>query len=190
MLLLDATPGPSQLDNGALPPIPPRARSRASFEILVGAGANRTTFSIQGRANWTRSAALNAECVTALAAGRAVTIDLTLCECLDSTLLGTLHELSERADANNLELRIQGVTPAVEHLFGELEMRRVIERIVPSMLPLPTHMESLAGESSAAASARVILRAHESLAGLSDRNRDEFGPVVAELQREIRKDPS
>ncbi len=190
LLLLDATPGPSQLDNGALPPIPPRARSRASFEILVGTEAKRTTFSIQGRANWTRSTALHAECAAALAAGRPVTIDLTLCECLDSTLLGTLHELSECAEASNLELRLQGVTPAVEQLFAELEMKRVIERIVPSMLPLPTRMESLAGESGAAASARVILRAHESLAGMSDRNRDEFGPVVAELRREIRKEPS
>ena len=190
LLLLDATPGSSHLDNGALPPIPPLTQSGARFEILVGTAAGRTTFSIQGRANWTRSAALNAECDLALAAGRLVTIDLTLCECLDSTLLGTLHGLSERAEASNLELRIQGVSPAVEQLFTELEMKRVIERIVPSMLPLPTHMESLAGESDDAANALVILRAHEGLAGLSDRNRAAFEPVVAELRREIRRDLS
>ena len=184
LLLLDATPGPSLLDNGVLPAIPPRARSRADFEILVGTEEGRTTFSIQGRANFTRSGPLHAECVATLAAGRSVTIDLTLCECLDSTLLGTLHELSERAEASDLELRLQGVAPAVEQLFAELEMKGVIDRIVPSMLPLPTHMESV-GESDSAASARVILRAHESLAALSDRNRDEFGPVVDELRREI-----
>ncbi len=190
LLLLDATPGLSQLDNGALPPIPPRVRSRADFEILVGTAAGRTTFSIQGRANWTRSAALHADCTATLAAGRPVTIDLTLCEGLDSTLLGTLNELSERAEASDLELRLQGVGPAVEQLFAELEMKRVIERIVPSMLPLPTRMESLAGESDATASARVILRAHESLADLSERNRDDLGTVVAELRREIGKNQS
>ncbi len=190
LLLLDAAPGPSHLDNGALPPIPPLARSRAHFEILVGTAEGRTTFSIQGRANWTRSAAVNAECDLVLSAGRPVTIDLTLCESLDSTLLGTLHQLAERAEARSVELRLQGVSPAVEQLFTELGMKRVIERIVPSMLPLPTGMERLADESDDAARALVILRAHEGLAGLSDRNRDEFGPVVAELRREIRKDPS
>jgi len=190
LLLLDATPGSSHLDNGALPPIPPLVQSRAHFEILVGTAAGRTTFSIQGRANWTRSAALNSGCAAALAAGRPVTIDLTLCECLDSTLLGTLHELAEYAEASKLEFRLQGVAPAVEQLFAELEMKRVMERIVPSMLPLPTHMDSLSAESDAAESARVILRAHENLAALSDRNREEFAPVVAELRQEIGRDPS
>jgi serine phosphatase RsbU (regulator of sigma subunit)/anti-anti-sigma regulatory factor len=190
VLLLDATPGPSQLDNGALPAAPASTQSEARFEVLVGHANDRTTFSIQGRADWTRSAAINAECSAALTAGRAVTIDLTLCECLDSTLLGTLHELSELADTRDLDFRLQGVAPAVEELFGELEMKLVIERIVPVMLPLPSHMESLAGESDAAASARVVLRAHERLASLSDANRDEFGPVVAELRREIRRGPS
>ncbi len=185
LLMLDATPGTSRLDNGTLRPLPEAAPPRTSFEILVGSDSGRTTFSIQGSAEWARSAVFHARCVAAMEAGRGVVIDLTLCQCLDSTFIGTIHELCERAERAGLEFRLQGVTPRVEELFEELGMKRVMERIVPRMLPLPTRMEPLVGETDMRSQALRVLRAHESLAGLSERNRQEFDPLLAQLRREL-----
>jgi serine phosphatase RsbU (regulator of sigma subunit)/anti-anti-sigma regulatory factor len=185
LLMLDATPGASQLDNGTLSPLPAPAPLQTRCGILMGSDDQRTTFSIQGRAAWIGSAAFHAECVTALDSGRGVMIDLTLCEHLDSTFLGAFHELAERAEVADVEFRLQGVTPAVEDLFLELGMKGLMERIVPCMLPLPTRMIPLNADADREARARITLHAHEVLAGLSDRNRREFDPLLALLRREI-----
>ena len=110
---------------------------------------------------------------------------MTLCEYLDSTFLGTFHELSQRAEEADVEFRLQGVTPAVEDLFAELGMESVMGRVVPRMLPLPTQMRPLRGAADERAQALRMLRAHESLAELSDRNRQEFDPLLALLRREV-----
>jgi serine phosphatase RsbU (regulator of sigma subunit)/anti-anti-sigma regulatory factor len=185
LLMLDASPGASQLDNGTLSPLPAPTPERTSFEILFGSDSQRTTFSVQGRAEWALTAAFHDECAAAMEAGRDVMIDLALCQHLDSTFLGTIHELSQRAGQAQVELCLQGVTPTVEELFVELGMQRVIERIVPHTLPLPTRMEPLVGSADPRARALQLLRAHESLAGLSDRNRQEFDPVLELLRREV-----
>jgi serine phosphatase RsbU (regulator of sigma subunit)/anti-anti-sigma regulatory factor len=187
LLMLGATPGESRLDNGTFHTLPAAdpAPARTSFEILIGSDPDRTTFSMQGRADWTRSAVFHAECVAAIEADHRVMIDLTFCQHLDSTFLGTFHDLSERADKADVEFRLQGVTPAVDELFAELGMKRVMEHVVPRMLPLPTRMKPLVGEGDPRARDLLILRAHESLAGLSDRNRQEFDPLLALLRREV-----
>jgi hypothetical protein len=113
-------------------------------------------------------------------------VDLSLCRLLDSTFLGTIHLLCESADHADVEFRLQGVTPEVEGLFQELGMANVMEHIVPRMLPLPTTMVPV-GASLADPSTRalLLLRAHEGLAALSDRNRQEFDPLVAQLRQEL-----
>jgi anti-anti-sigma factor len=185
LLLLDATPGASQLDNGTLAPWPEPAPGRSRFEILIGSDACRTILSIRGRAGWAQSAAFHAACVAAMEARRPVMIDLTLCEHLDSTLLGTIHELCTRAEKADIEFRLQGAQPPVEKLFAELGMKRVIERLVPRMLPLPTRMDPLVDEADPQTKARLMLRAHEGLAELSDRNRQAFDPLLALLRQEV-----
>jgi anti-anti-sigma regulatory factor len=185
LLLLDVTPGASQLDNGDLIPLPAPAPASTGCEILVGSDPHRAVFSIQGRGAWEHSAQFHAECAAAIAAGRAVLIDMTLCQFLDSSFLGALHELSERAEEADVELRLQGVTFAVEDLFSELGMTGVMDHVVPRMLPLPTRMEPLARAVDARARASFTLRAHEKLAGLSDRNRREFAPLLAALRRGV-----
>ena len=112
-------------------------------------------------------------------------IDMTLCQCLDSTFLGAFHELSERAEEADVEFRLQGVTLAVEDLFSELGMTGVMEHVVPRMLPLPTQMEPLASAVDARSRASLTLRVHEKLAGLSERNRREFDPLLTLLRREV-----
>jgi anti-anti-sigma factor len=152
----------------------------------VGADARRTTLSIQGRGDWALSAAFHAECAAAIQAGREVMIDMTQCESLDSTFLGTIHELCERAEEADVGFRLQGVMPPVENLFEELGMKRVMDHMVPCMLPLPTRMQPLVKtEPDRASQALRLLQAHESLASLSERNRREFDPLLALLRQEI-----
>jgi len=186
VLTVSLGPGPSALDNGAPVPATSTTAVARGVEILAGGDAQRTTLSIRGRANWTQSAAFHEACVGALAMGGAVALDLTLCEHLDSTFLGTIHELVEHADRRDVELRLQGVMPPVEDLFREVGMKRVMEHIVPVMLPLPRQMSPLVGEDQERRSQTLrILKAHEGLAALSESNRREFDPLLEVLRKEI-----
>jgi anti-anti-sigma regulatory factor len=155
-------------------------------EILVGEDSKRTTLCIRGRACWGHSAAFHRACSAAIDLERCVTLDLTLCEHLDSTFLGSIHELVDRAEEAQVELRLQGVTPQVEELFAELGMKRVLDRMVPVMLPLPTGMSALAGVDEDSHARRLrVLTAHETLAALNERNRQEFDPLLEVLRREV-----
>jgi serine phosphatase RsbU (regulator of sigma subunit)/anti-anti-sigma regulatory factor len=185
LLTVCVGPGPSALDNGAPVPVPLRLTVDEGVEILAGGDSQRTTLSIRGHAKWTQSGAFHEACVGALAMGGAVTLDLTLCDHLDSTFLGTIHELVEHADRRDIELRLQGVMPPVEELFREVGMKRVMEHIVPVMLPLPSQMSPLLGEDRELRSQTLrILKAHEGLAALSENNRREFDPLLQALRKE------
>ncbi len=185
VLLLSAVSGPSALDNGAPRPAPAQAALPRNARILVGAVAPRVVLCIEGRPDWAQSAAFHDECSAAIDAGRDLMIDLALCPRLDSTFLGTIHDLAERADRVGVEFRLQGVTPRLEELFAELGMDRVREHIVPRMLPLPTRLLPLADPAPDEAKAMHLLRAHEVLAALNERNRREFDPLLAALRREV-----
>ncbi len=188
LLLLDTLPGASHLDNALPEPLsaPTRAASGPEFTILVGQDARRTTLSLRGRAGWARSASFHHACLSALEAGRSVKVDLTGCRHLDSTFLGTIHELCDRAERAGVEFRLEGVSRVLEELFVELGMRRVLEHVVPFLLPLPSGMRPLSDAADRERSpAERILHAHEVLAALSERNRREFDPLLASLRREL-----
>jgi serine phosphatase RsbU (regulator of sigma subunit)/anti-anti-sigma regulatory factor len=185
LVLLDARPGESTLDNGTPQPWHADVAWEPRFEILVGTDAERTTLSIQGRATWDQSGAFHAAGAAALERGQPVMLDLALCQHLDSTFLGTVHELASLAERLGVEFRVQGATPVVERLFVELGMRLVLDRLVPRMLPLPTRMHPLVGACDPGAGARRVLHAHETLAALNDRNRREFDPLLRLLRREV-----
>ncbi len=115
-----------------------------------------------------------------------MTLDLSLCRYLDSTFLGTIHELAERSESSDVEFRIQGVMPPVENLFLELGMETVMDHIVPTGLPLPSRMSPLVGSKlDARAQTLHLLRAHQGLALLNEQNLREFDPLVETLRREL-----
>jgi serine phosphatase RsbU (regulator of sigma subunit)/anti-anti-sigma regulatory factor len=187
LVVLDASQGPSSVDNGT-PVMAPAPSSKASgrMEVLVGDEDHRTTLCIRGRGDWSQSAAFHERCVGAIEAGRPVMVDLTLCSHLDSTFLGTIHELAERADRIDVEFRLQGVMPPVERLFLELGMEVVMDHMVPAVLPLPGRMGPLTGDAEDPHSCAVrMLRAHQSLAELNERNLREFDPLLEMLRREV-----
>ena len=186
VLLLATTPGVSLLDNGSLQPLDRAAVAALEIQTLVGSDSERVTFSIQGRGDWNESAAFHIECAAAIENGVDLMLDLSDCAQLDSTFLGTIHQLCGLADAAGVEFRLQGVLPSVEDLFQELGMHAVMDHIVPRMLPLPAEMDPVqVADLDAPTRALLLLRAHEGLAALSDRNRAEFDPVITQLRREV-----
>ena len=189
LLAFAAADGPCVFDNGA--PVtapPPAARRDTRVELLLGEQPDRTTLCIRGRGNWKQSATFHEKCAASIESKRPVMVDLTLCQHLDSTFLGTIHELSERSDQADIEFRIQGVTPDVEELFLELGMAAVMDHIVPPVLPLPRQMEPLvSSELDKRSQALHLLRVHQSLAGLNENNLREFDPLVEMLRHEVAK---
>jgi len=187
LLALAAAGGPCVFDNGG--PVsapPPAAPTGAPAELLLGEQPSRTTLCLRGRGSWKQSAAFHEKCAEAIASGRPVMVDLTLCQHLDSTFLGTIHELSERSDQADIEFRIQGVTPSIEQLFAELGMAAVMDHVVPPVLPLPRQMVPLVGsELDRRSQALHLLRVHQGLAVLNERNLREFDPLVEMLRHEV-----
>lgn len=188
MLLLTTTAADSTLDNGAPeqgPPTQPIALGPAA-EVLVGAEGDHFTFTVQGRGTWTHCSTLHDTCVEQLKAHHHVTLDLSLCEYLDSTFLGTIQEIVDIGDRAHTAVRIQGVLPGIREMFEELGMTRVIGEIAADMEPLPTHMAPVeSNRTNDTHHRKRILMAHEALASLNVHNRDEFIRLIEGMQAEL-----
>jgi serine phosphatase RsbU (regulator of sigma subunit)/anti-anti-sigma regulatory factor len=180
LLLVTANAGASTIDTDreTMPPPPP-----AECVLRVGGGEERTWIALEGRATWKHAPALRDACLRALEGTRDVVVDLEACTSLDSTLLGTLHELVARTDAGR-GFRLQNAGPDLRALFAELDMRRVLASIVDAPEPLPVAMVPIRVSVDAGAHA-LVLRAHELLAQLSPGNALEFGPVIEALRRDV-----
>lgn len=188
LVVLDRVDGTSRFDNGApiQPPAFPATLSSRELDLLVGDDGGRKILCVRGRGDWTHSAAFHAQCVASIENRCAVMVDLTLCHHLDSTFLGTIHELCLRAELADVEFRIQGVMPPVESLFTELGMRVVMDHMVPAVLPLPTDMLPLIGSPlDERSQALHLLRAHQGLAQISEQNLREFDPLLEALRNEV-----
>jgi sigma-B regulation protein RsbU (phosphoserine phosphatase) len=178
LLLLTAGSGLSTFD--ADEAATPRAPS-SGCTLSVGFAAGTTWVVARGAVTWKDAAVLRATCIEALDAGRHVVVDLADCTLLDSTVLGTLHELVMRAEPRR-SLRLQGASDDIRGLFTELAMTHVLSSIAPGVQPAPGEMAELRVEGNAAMS--LVLHAHELLAELSASNSEQFQPVIEALRRE------
>jgi serine phosphatase RsbU (regulator of sigma subunit)/anti-anti-sigma regulatory factor len=177
MLLIDAHAGISWFDNGAEAPV--AAASVAAPPdgvVFYGETENAAYLALRCRATWMQCDAFHETARAVLEQGRALVVDLSGCEYLDSTFLGTVHELVARGN-----VAVTGVTPAVRALFEELSMDQVLAAIREDLPPAP-ELFALSTASDAVAGRDRILHAHEALSGLSDRNRAEFREVVELLR--------
>jgi serine phosphatase RsbU (regulator of sigma subunit) len=181
LLLLTANTGASTID--ADDHAHPRSIPPANCGISVGSEQHTTWVAVRGRVIWTDAAVLRDSCIEALDAGRGVIIDLASCISLDSTMLGTLHELVVRA-ASRGSLRLQNVGAPIGALFAELAMTDVLSDIMSNPRPTPANMVELRPKDDGAA-VGLVLHAHELLAQLSASNAAQFQPVV-DLLRETR----
>lgn len=191
LLLVGSGIGPSSLDNGRLPhaaapPATALPEASPTCEMLTGSTRERVAVSLQGRADWSRSASFHDACARALDQAHPLLLDLSLCQHMDSTFLGTVHQLCQQAEHVGVELRLQGVLAPVEALFEELGMKQVRDHIVATPLPLPGGMQPVPrSELKRGEQALHILQAHELLAGLNERNRGEFDPLIEVLRRDV-----
>jgi serine phosphatase RsbU (regulator of sigma subunit)/anti-anti-sigma regulatory factor len=192
VLLSASETAPSTVDYGPAASEPPRATQRASSPglpvVAVGTSGATTWAAVMGRGTWVHCAALHEACATAMAEGRSLVLDLSRCTYLDSTFLGTIHELVERERPGGPSVRIQGAAADVRHLFDELAMAGVLAHVAPDAVSPPEELElvPLTGpRGSRSASKERILSAHEALLGLSDKNREQFQGVVDALRAEL-----
>lgn len=182
LLLIDVHAGPSSFDNGSTDAEREEDRKIAaprSGVIFYGEGEDASYLALRGRAIWTHADAVYEAACSILDTGRRLVLDLSECEYMDSTCLGTIHELTVSRD-----MKVQGVQPPIRELFEELTMEAVLSSIqqkeaLPDMQPL-----ALPDEGGTSSPLR-ILRAHEALAELSTRNQEKFEQVVDALRSEM-----
>ena len=178
ILLIDAHAGASWFDNGAgLPAATATGGPRPESEVVFyGESDQAAHLALRGRASWLHCDAFHETALAVLESGRPLLLDLSGCEYMDSTCLGTVHELVARGG-----VALTGVTPPVRALFEELSMAQVLAAIRASGPAAPVLYALGTGDVRAAVQQR-ILRAHEALSALSERNREEFREVVESLR--------
>ena len=176
LLLLTASTGVSMVDADR---VVTANTAPTGGSLALGSDGETTWVVVRGRATWTDAATLREACIGALDAGRAVIIDLGACIMLDSTLLGTLHELVLRAEPRG-SFHVQNASDKLRELFVELAMNQVLASISPGARPTPEVMIALQAKSDT--SSDVVLQAHELLAALSPSNAEQFQPVIDALK--------
>ncbi|MBT2325085.1 SpoIIE family protein phosphatase [Variovorax paradoxus] len=178
ILLIDAHAGASWFDNGAeLPADSVSGAPRPEGEVVFhGETVDAAYLALRGRATWMHCDAFHETALTVLDGGRPLVLDLSGCEYMDSTCLGTVHELVARGG-----VVLAGVAPAVRALFEELSMQQVLGAIRED-LPAAPELYALGTGDDQTALQKRILQAHEALSALSEGNREEFKDVVESLR--------
>lgn len=149
-------------------------------------GGGGCTICIRGRGTWTSCSALHDVGFSQVDAHHPLTLDFSNCQYLDSTFLGTVQEMVEHADRQDVEVHLQGVSPQLRAQFDELGMDRVLHHITDQRTPLPERIDpltaALVGDDH---QRRRILYAHEALAALNEHNRREFLQLIESMRGEL-----
>lgn len=92
----------------------------------------------------------------------------------------------DRAEELEAVIRLQGVGAEVRHLFEEVGMDRVIARFAADTLPIPSQMVPLwTGVQDQERERTRVLRDHDVLAALNDRNRADFHRLIEGIRTEL-----
>jgi len=180
LLLIEAHGGISWFDNGAEAPLAATAAAPRSPEagVFYGETEHAAYLALRGRATWLQCDGFHETALAVLDKGQALVLDLSGCDYLDSTFLGTVHELVAHG-----RVTLKGVTPAVRALFEELSMEQVLAHIVEGG-PAAPELYALSAETDPAVAHKRILHAHEALATLSEKNREEFQGVIESFRND------
>ncbi|MBT8147142.1 MAG: SpoIIE family protein phosphatase [Gammaproteobacteria bacterium] len=187
IVLLVAAPGVSVFDEPAdtLEMLP---ASRSEKPIITRAATETSVFFVlEGRITWLYGQTLFDAGMAVIEEKLDLVVDLAGCEFLDSTLLGTLHELILKADKAGIEMRLQNVGAQLRENFDELSMQAALEHIVGEPQEIPERRTQIDLDSVQPGSQQQrLLHAHEVLAELSENNREEFGGLVETLRKELK----
>ncbi len=188
LLLLERGEGTSHFDDSVAPRQTQTTTSSdtpspAHSQLAAGAVTGHGFISIDGAVTWLCAHALLESACELLAKNDALTLDLARCKHMDSTCLGTIHEI---VSANGDSVDLQGVSAEVRKLFEELSMNAVLDRIQPEARPLPDAMTAIETASlTPRQQGARILSAHETLASLSEENQEQFRAVVDSLRTDL-----
>ena len=184
MFLLERAEGESHFDDA----VPRETRQQHEPlapppELQQGSSNGHAYISISGAVTWLCGQSL-LDCSNAmLEQCSELTLDLGNCEHMDSTCLGTLHEI---VTSHPESVNLQAVSPDVRKLFDELSMTSVLEHINPNTQSLPHGMTAInAASLSPEQQGARILGAHETLASLSAENQEQFRAVVNSLRADL-----
>jgi anti-anti-sigma factor len=119
----------------------------------------------------------------------AVVIDLNQVSFLDSTAIGLLASIARELQARGLPQATVFSTQAdINQLLRSLCLDRsltLVEQATDGSAPMVNGATLATDRAPAACSAAAILRAHETLVGLNEGNREAFQPVVDLLRGEL-----
>ncbi len=151
-----------------------------------------TTFiSLHGKLNWMFGDTLLSATVDTIDKHRDVILDLGFCDFLDSTMLGTLHELVVRAESAGQQLGLQRVSPTLLSAFDELSLTSVISCIATDVRPVPKDTREIVLPTSNLRHQRQrLIMAHETLSALNESNKREFAGVLKALKTDSEGEPS
>ncbi len=140
---------------------------------------------LEGWITWLCGETLFNAAMPLIEAHKRLVIDLSRCKHMDSTMLGTLHELIQEADQLGSAVVLQNVGERQLADFEELSMSAALNHIVSESLPVPEKLTPLEMRStSIAGQQRRLLKAHEALGKLSAANREQFGLLTETLRQE------
>ncbi len=186
MLLLEAQPGESRYHDST-EDIELTVDTELPVAELSYASSGSTRFiCINGRVTWTHGQSLLDAVASFIERELDIVIDLSGCHYLDSTMLGTLHEVTRRVEQAGGSIALQNVSPQVRASFEELSMGRVLDHVGAAAQPVPEPREPLEVQQTDLHRQRKrLLEAHEELAALSPENQAQFGRVVDALRGEV-----
>lgn len=184
VVLLERGDGASHFDDTPCPEdrqTPPTTTPQP--QLAQGTQGDRAFIKISGTATWTCSQALLDTASSQLEQQKSLVIDLADCEYLDSTCLGTLHEIVMCLPG---DVQLQFLPARIQEMFVELSMDGVLRHSSADGIPLPKNMLPLLNtEVDPARQGALMLSAHETLAALSPENREQFQGVVDSLRADL-----
>lgn len=184
MILMERGEGASRFDDTPAPSERKQSQPLTDqLKLAQGVQEKQAFLSIAGNATWIRSHAFYATAVDLLERFDNLTIDLGACDYLDSTFLGTIHEIvMARPDV----VKLQRVSGRIRALFEELSMDGVLSHTSLTADPLPEKMLPLqSANTDTAEHGKRMLSAHETLASLSPENREVFQHVLDSLRSDL-----
>lgn len=136
---------------------------------------------LTGRVTWTYGESFFDAATSVLDEHRPIVIEFKSCEYLDSAMLGTLHQIVERATKSDIDVKLQNVSDEVKNTFVELGLGDVLNHIVEEPVWTPPNSLPLLASGRLDRNTRVI-SAHDALAHLNKKNQEMFEDVVEQMR--------
>ena len=164
------------------------SEEQARYQIKYYEAADETILYLAHRITWQYGQVFFDAATSVIEERRALIVELSECIYMDSAMLGTLHEVVEKAQRIGVPISIQNVADDIERSFVELGLNSVLDVIALQPQAVPPATEAILIESPHDIHQELrVLKAHEELASLNEQNKEEFSYVVEEMQEDHRQ---